>query len=113
LLNKFLWPLFFLFKYTDIVTYSLHPGVIETNLCNPNNAFTIFLFGVLTKIFGITPEQGAINVLYPVLSPENKGTGKYYNQGIEQKPNSLADDQELVTKLWNVSEQMLKDRGMI
>ena len=61
----------------------------------------------------ITSEQGATNVLYPVLSPENKETGKYYHEGIQQEPNKVANDQEVVKKLWDVSEKILKDHGMI
>jgi hypothetical protein len=69
---------------------------------------------ILLKISGaeITAEQGAINVLYPILSLKNE-TGKYYNEGIEGEPNKVAYDQEVAKKLWNVSEQILKDRGMI
>ena len=80
-----------------------------------NNSFSNFLLTKIVKITGasISAEQGAINVLYPVLSPENKETGKYYDQGIEKEPNILANDQELAKKLWNVSEQILKDHGMI
>jgi len=79
------------------------------------SAFEKFLFKMLLKINGgeTTAEQGAVNTLYPVLSLENKGTGKYYDEGIELEPNKIANDQEVVKRLWNVSEQILKDRGMI
>ncbi len=62
---------------------------------------------------GETAEQGATNILYPVLSPENKETGKYYHEGIEKEPIKIANDKELAKKLWNVSEQILRDHGMI
>ncbi|CAB4485501.1 unnamed protein product [Rhizophagus irregularis] len=75
----------------NITTYSLHPAMV----------------------FGITAEQGAINTLYPVFSLENKETGKYYNEGIEKEPNKVANDQEVAKKLWDVSEKILKDHGMI
>jgi hypothetical protein len=70
------------------------------------------IFKILTKVIRaeITAEQGAINVLYPVFSLE---TGKYYNEGIEDEPNKIAYDQEIAKKLWDVSEQILKDHGMI
>ena len=72
------------------------------------------LMNSIIGILGKTAEQGAINTLYPEFSSENdKESGKYYNEGIEQQPNKLADDQELAKKLWNVSEQILKDHGMI
>uniref|UniRef100_U9UZ17 Protein kinase domain-containing protein n=2 Tax=Rhizophagus irregularis TaxID=588596 RepID=U9UZ17_RHIID len=62
-------------------------------------------------MFEISAEQGAINTLYPVLSPENKETGEYYNEGIKQGPNKVANDQEVANKLWKVSEQLLRERG--
>ena len=56
-----------------------------------------------TLLIAKPTERGAINNLYPVLSPENNETGKYYFEGIEREPNKLANDQELVKKFWNVS----------
>jgi hypothetical protein len=54
-----------------------------------------FLFSVIAKIVAITAEQGAINTLYPLLSSENKETGKFYNEGIEEEPNKVVKDQEV------------------
>ncbi|RIA80800.1 hypothetical protein C1645_810307 [Glomus cerebriforme] len=97
----------------NIITYSLHPGVIRTNLGHMNSGPTSFIIGVMANMIAITAEQGAVNTLYPVLSPENKETGKYYHDGIEKEQNKIASDQEVVKKLWDVSEQILKDHGMI
>ncbi|GBC07146.1 hypothetical protein RclHR1_07290008 [Rhizophagus clarus] len=99
----------------NIATYSPHPGAIKTNIGHKNNFYLNYFLNILLKISGAesTIEQGAINVLYPVLSLENKETGKYYNEGIEDEPNKVVYDQEVAKKLWNVSEQLLKDRGMI
>jgi hypothetical protein len=79
-----------------------------------SSALFFFLFKILIKVTRteITAEQGAINVLYPIFSLESE-TGKYYNEGIEEEPNKIANDQEIAKKLWDVSEQILKDRGMI
>jgi len=96
----------------NITTYSLHPGTILTNIAHSKGAFMEFLVKLSAKIIGITAEQGAINTLYPVLSPENKDTGKYYDEGIEVEPNKVVKDQEVVKKLWDISEKMLKDRGI-
>ncbi|RIA80796.1 hypothetical protein C1645_678453, partial [Glomus cerebriforme] len=92
----------------DITTYSLHPGVVKTNIDSHNNVLTSLYLKLLIKMYGITVEQGAANVLYPILSPENKETGKYYHDGIEKEPNKIASDPEVVKKLWDVSEQILK-----
>ncbi|CAB4463059.1 NAD(P)-binding protein [Rhizophagus irregularis] len=96
----------------NITTCSIHPGVIHTNITQLSSPFFTSLFKILVKITGaeITAEQGAINVLYPVFSLE---TGNYYNEGIEDEPNKIAYDQEIAKKLWDVSEQILKDHGMI
>ncbi|CAB4402759.1 unnamed protein product [Rhizophagus irregularis] len=97
----------------NITTYSLHPGMISTNINHMNNRYTTYLVNLLAMVFGITAEQGAINTLYPVFSLENKETGKYYHEGIEKEPNKVANDQEIAKKLWDVSEKILKDHGMI
>ncbi|GBB96411.1 hypothetical protein RclHR1_02750003 [Rhizophagus clarus] len=97
----------------NITTYSIHPGVIQTNIGHMNSSISNFFLTLYVKMFEITSEQGAVNVLYPVLSSENKETGEYYSEGIKQKPNKVVNDQEITKKLWDVSEQMLKDHGMI
>ncbi|CAG8454436.1 17036_t:CDS:2 [Rhizophagus irregularis] len=75
-----------------------------------NNYWHPFKGRIVQSETEITAEQGAINVLYPVFSLE---TGNYYNEGIEDEPNKIAYDQEIAKKLWDVSEQILKDHGMI
>ncbi|CAB4373821.1 unnamed protein product [Rhizophagus irregularis] len=99
----------------NITTYSIHPGIIQTNIGHLNGAFANFLAKIFIKLSGseISAEQGATNVLYPIFSLENKGTGKYYNEGIEEEPNTIANDQEIAKKLWDVSKQILKDHEMI
>ncbi|PKC56037.1 hypothetical protein RhiirA1_501831, partial [Rhizophagus irregularis] len=84
----------------NIRTYSLHPGVINTNINHMNNRYTTYFINLVVMMFEISAEQGAINTLYPVLSPENKETGEYYNEGIKQEPSKVANDQEVADKLW-------------
>ncbi|CAB4485508.1 NAD(P)-binding protein [Rhizophagus irregularis] len=94
----------------DITTFLIQPGIIQTNLGHMNSGLSNFLQNLFVKMYEIPAEQGAINVLYPVLSPENKETGKYYHEGIEKEPNEIV---EVMKRLWNVSEQILKDHEMI
>ncbi|PKC15581.1 NAD(P)-binding protein [Rhizophagus irregularis] len=96
----------------NVKTYSLHPGVIKSNISNTTDYVSYFLLSVML-FFASPTEQGAINTLYPVLSPKNKDTGKYYHEGIEREPIEVAKDREVTKKLWNVSEQLLRERGMI
>ncbi|POG59860.1 hypothetical protein GLOIN_2v1718660, partial [Rhizophagus irregularis DAOM 181602=DAOM 197198] len=86
-------------KYADITTYSLHPDVILTNIAHLNTGFSIstLIINTLSRLNGITAEQGVTNVLvYPAFSLE---TGKYYDEGIEQEPNKIANNQEIAKKL--------------
>jgi hypothetical protein len=78
-----------------------------------NSGIINFILKLMAKLVKITAEQGAINSLYPMLSPENKETGKYYSDGIKCEPNKIANDQDVANKLWDVSEKILKDHGMI
>ncbi|GBC07149.1 hypothetical protein RclHR1_07290011 [Rhizophagus clarus] len=98
----------------NITTYSIHPGIIQTNIY-PFKGLMHYLFKTFIKITGAetTIEQGAINILYPIFSLDNRETGKFYNEGIEEEPNKIANDKEIAKKLWDVSEQILKDHGMI
>ena len=95
------------------MTYAPHPGPILTNMTYLFKGFIGSIINTIVSMVSKTPEQGAINILYPVFSAENKESGKYYNQGIEQKPNKLVDDSELIKNLWNISEKILKDHGII
>ncbi|CAG8592360.1 20915_t:CDS:2 [Rhizophagus irregularis] len=99
----------------NITTYSLHPGVIQTNIGHLNYTISNVLFNIFVSILRlkISSEQGAMNTLYPIFPLEIKETGKYYNLGIEHEPNKIAYDQEIAKKLWDVSEQILKDHNMI
>jgi hypothetical protein len=101
------------FMYADITIYLIHPGVVSTNFFGAKSDISKFFVNTIMKLIGISAEQGATNVLYPVLSSENKETGNYYHEGIEREPNKIANDREVAKKLWDVSEQILRDRGMI
>ncbi|PKY57287.1 hypothetical protein RhiirA4_549589 [Rhizophagus irregularis] len=63
-----------------------------------NTGFSIstLIINTLSRLNGITAEQGVTNVLYLAFSLE---TGKYYDEGIEQEPNKIANNQEIAKKL--------------
>ncbi|CAG8713845.1 17598_t:CDS:2, partial [Rhizophagus irregularis] len=89
----------YMLQNDHITTYSLHPDVILTNIAHLNTGFSIstLIINTLSRLNGITAEQGVTNVLvYPAFSLE---TGKYYDEGIEQEPNKIANNQEIAKKL--------------
>jgi NAD(P)-dependent dehydrogenase (short-subunit alcohol dehydrogenase family) len=81
---------------TAVTTSALHPGVITTKL--------------LTSAFGVTGatvEQGALTSVYCATSPAlAKVTGRYYADSTETPCAPHANDIELETKLWTLSERL-------
>jgi NAD(P)-dependent dehydrogenase (short-subunit alcohol dehydrogenase family) len=87
---------------TGVTTYSLHPGVVATNVWRrfpwPLDA--------IAKAFMMSVEDGAKTTLYCATSPEvAKQNGLYYDSCALKEPSDLAKDQALARKLWDKSEQ--------
>jgi NAD(P)-dependent dehydrogenase (short-subunit alcohol dehydrogenase family) len=86
---------------TGVTTYSLHPGVVATDIWRG------VPWGVrgLIKLAMITPEQGARTTLHCATSEQaGKETGLYYDKSKLREPSELAKDVELARKLWQQSE---------
>jgi len=93
---------------TNITTYSLHPGVVKTELYRDLHAITkAFLWPA--RLFMKTPEQGAATTLYCALEQGiEKYSGRYFaDKKVENLPAKYTD-KELATKLWEMSEEMTK-----
>lgn len=86
---------------TNVSTYSVHPGVIYTNIWREVPA----LFRPLLKLRGmISTEAGAATTLYCATSAPQTETGLYYaNSGVIE-PTLVAQDQQLARTLWEKSE---------
>lgn len=87
---------------TDVMTYSLHPGIVATNVWRrfpwPLDA--------IAKAFMMSVEDGARTTLYCSTSPElEKQTGLYYDSCAVREPSVVARDEALARKLWEKSEE--------
>ena len=89
---------------TGVTTYSLHPGVVATNVWRS-------LPGPLAKIakwFMISEEQGAATTLHCATSPQaGQESGLYYEKCRVIEPAPPGRDDALARKLWEQSEQWL------
>jgi len=99
-------------KNSNIVTCSLHPGLVSTNLFeNPFKSYfgNIAYYAVFAflNLFGRTPVEGAQTVLYCTLNP-NIQPGKYYDNCAEVQPKLSANHEEDARKLWVKSEELVK-----
>ncbi len=89
---------------TGVNTYSLHPGVVASDvwrsLPGPIES--------LIKLFMITVEEGALTTLHCALSEQAaQQTGLYYDKEKPIAPSKPAQDQALAKELWQRSEQWI------
>ena len=89
---------------SGVTTYSLHPGVVASDIWRG----VPWPFASLIKLFMITPEQGAETTLHCALSEEaGAQTGLYYDECQAKPPGELAQDANLARELWEQSERWL------
>ena len=87
---------------SGVSTYSLHPGVVATNVWRA----VPWPIDRLMTLFMISEEEGAATTLYCALSPEvAQQSGLYYEECAIREPAPLAKDAALATRLWQESEK--------
>jgi dehydrogenase/reductase SDR family protein 13 len=93
---------------TKITTYSLHPGVVATDIWRKGPKLLVRA----AKLFMLSEEQGAATTLHCATAPElARETGRYYEKAKERKSNPLADDAALARTLWERTEQAIAQVG--
>ena len=95
-------------KGTGVTTNSLNPGGIDTEIVNLKNSGWFKWVLQLSKFLLKSPWEGAQTTIYCAVSPELDGvTGKYYSDCKEAKLSSIAQDEGLARKFWEVSERLV------
>ena len=87
-------------KDKNVLCYSLHPGVVASDVWRrvPGP------FRFIMKLFMITNEEGAMTTLHCATSSEcATQTGLYYDKCAPVKPNGLGTDMALAEELWTRS----------
>ena len=93
---------------TGVTTYSLHPGVVASDVWRK----VPWPFRSLIKLFMISNEEGAKTSLYCATSPDVADhSGRYYDQCKEREPSKRARDPELAEALWARSEEWTSSTG--
>lgn len=96
----------------DVTVYSLHPGVIQTELGRHLNT-TVFpgarqLFRFFGAPFVKTPVQGAQTTIHCAVSDEAaKESGLYYAECVPTACSSQASNEEDAQKLWAASLKLV------
>ena len=86
---------------TGVTTYSLHPGVVATDVWREVPAF----IRPLIKLMMISTHEGAATTLYCATSLYvNNETGLYYDKCRVKTPSKISQDAMLAAELWQRSE---------
>lgn len=93
---------------TNITSYSLHPGVVNTAFAKESKSFFATLFN-LGRAFMISPSKGAETSLYLCLQNSIESlNGQYFVKKKPAKPSvKAAYDDKACKKLWEISEELL------
>ncbi|NBS76871.1 MAG: SDR family NAD(P)-dependent oxidoreductase [Betaproteobacteria bacterium] len=90
---------------TGVSTYSLHPGVVDTEVWRELPGF----LRPLLRLRGLlTPEEGAQTTLYCALQAPAGESGLYYDKSRIKTPSRTAQDAQLAEQLWHQSLQWVK-----
>lgn len=85
---------------TGVTTYSLHPGVIASDVWRE----VPWPVRSLIKAFMRSSEEGAETSIWCATAPElAHQTGRYYDACREKRPSALAEDEALSKELWERS----------
>jgi len=88
----------------NITTYSLHPGVVASEVWR---GVPRFIRGFI-QLFMLSVEDGALTTCYCASSEEaGKETGLYYDTSRVKEPSACALDSDMADKLWEKSEYFL------
>jgi NAD(P)-dependent dehydrogenase (short-subunit alcohol dehydrogenase family) len=90
---------------TGVTTYSLHPGVVATDVWRS----VPWPLGPVLKLFLISPEKGAATTIWCASDAAlAKESGLYYDSCKRKTPSRVAQDATLAAELWQRSEDWVR-----
>lgn len=87
---------------TSVSTYSLHPGVVDTEIWR---AVPDWARQLLRLRGFLTPEEGVLTTLHCAMHAPKQESGLYYTDSKPIQPAGLGQDSELASELWERSEE--------
>ncbi len=92
-------------KGTGVTTYSLHPGVVASDVWRT----VPWPLRSLIKLFMLSPEAGAATTLHCANSASLAGeTGLYYDRCRSKPASQVAQNLSLAAELWQASENWVR-----
>jgi NAD(P)-dependent dehydrogenase (short-subunit alcohol dehydrogenase family) len=101
------------FESKGISTYTLHPGAVKTAFGSETSLWAKVIISISKLIF-ISPKAGAQTSIFLATTPKSQlRNGGYYIRKKPKTPSPLARNQALSAALWNYSEAVLKNLGLV
>ncbi|XP_050921687.1 dehydrogenase/reductase SDR family member 13 isoform X2 [Lates calcarifer] len=93
---------------TSVTCYSLHPGVIYTEICRSLSFWQQLLIMPFAKLFFMDPEGGSQTTLYCALQEGIEPlSGRYFSNCALQQVGAKGRDDALAKKLWETLRCLL------
>nr|XP_027228716.1 retinol dehydrogenase 11-like [Penaeus vannamei] len=93
-------------KGTNIKVFSLHPGVVQSNLWR--HVAGAFASSWYAALISKSSMEGAQTTLYCALEAEQNDYSYYFNDCAAGYASALARNDDIAERLWRVSEKMVK-----
>lgn len=92
---------------TNVTANALHPGFVATGFGSNNGALIRIGVAIMTRLMGISPEEGAKTTLHLASSPEVEGvSGKYFDKCKAVSSSTASYEVAARERLWEISEQL-------
>jgi NAD(P)-dependent dehydrogenase (short-subunit alcohol dehydrogenase family) len=94
---------------TGVTVNCLHPGRVVTNIWTRVLPNWLHFLGIISYLFGIPAEQGALTNIYLATSAEVEGvTGKFFDKCRIVPSAKISYDQDIQERLWTISETLTR-----
>jgi NAD(P)-dependent dehydrogenase (short-subunit alcohol dehydrogenase family) len=98
---------------SGVTANCFHPGLVATGF-NRNNGAIMGLGMTLLRPVSRSPEKGAETLIWLATSPEVANvSGAYFFDKLPKTPSLAAQDRSAARRLWEVSEQQMRERGPV
>jgi NAD(P)-dependent dehydrogenase (short-subunit alcohol dehydrogenase family) len=93
-----------------VTANSLHPGTVRTGYGGDGDTRGFLAFGIkIATPFFLSPAKGARTSVYLASSPDVEGvSGQYFVNCKPKQPSRWAQDPEAASRLWRVSEELVR-----
>jgi retinol dehydrogenase-12 len=92
----------------SVTVNAMNPGLVATNVGEATGGIKARVKGMVDKIAGIPPEEGALTIIYLATSPEVAGvTGKYFVKEKSIPSSKVTYDLGFCRRLWDLSEKLI------